>query len=200
MFGNACIKSLCFVCCREQCDTEEVDRLSGKLKVAARGKYFQKYVANKPPISAASHSENTTNTSGGTSTSAKKADEKSAAQPQAPAAQQSSVPLPKQSGFVPRQRNFSVDQDKNEEYHPPVITVNKAKPNKQEAKQEEDIPAPVQSSFIQRRLNKEKQKEAENKLKKSEAEQTGVKQPPALSRHISLQDSIDKVRALIFTN
>jgi hypothetical protein len=161
-----------------QVDTDEVDRLSGRVRVN-RSKFANRYgttTTQKPAAqsttasSAASARRENDATSAHHSADAEKLNE---VQPQQQPTAQPAIPLPKQSGFVPRQRMFSYGGDRNTDASSgsgsnqaaaTAVTASKASTAaKPEANPEEK--APAQTSFLQRKLNKEKQRQEEMKLK-----------------------------------
>jgi len=180
-----------------QVDTEEIDRLSGRVRVN-RGKYSNRYGNTSSTIQKP--------VSQSTATTAKRdrtesVPETTPAAVETPQPQQATsqpvVPLPKQSGFVPRQRIVSYKDD--DDTAPPAAAAPTAKTkaiSKQEkSENDSDVTAaPVQSCFLQRKWDKEKEKQREEEIKMLKKKEEREQQQAAKD-NISLKDSIEKVKS-----
>jgi hypothetical protein len=203
-------RAVCALVLLLQVDTDEVDRLSGRVRVN-RSKFANRYgstTTQKPATQSTTTPSTATARRESDSTAthrAADAEKLNEVEPQQPTAQPA-VPLPKQSGFVPRQRMFSYGGDRNTDVSsssgsnqtaattvPAAKTSTAAKPEA-----DADESAPAQTSFLQRRLNKEKQRQEEMKLKLKEFDQNAKAAAASHQQskdNISLQDSIEKVKS-----
>lgn len=196
---NSKINSLRHSSTSFQCDTEEIDRLSGRVRVN-RSKFTNRYerpTVAKPSTNASTAAATPSKTQ--TATTPPAAEKPKEVPPQPPPPQptaQPAVPLPKQSGFVPRQRIYSVGGgEKAQSSGPAAVAASKTTAATAATDDEDDAsPAPTQSSFLQRKWNKDRQREEELEAKRKEEEKKRKKLLQERD-NISLRDSIEKVKS-----
>jgi len=176
-----------------QVDKEEIDRLSGRLRVN-RDK-FAKYSADKlgivrtgPSVAdvAASLAKRGSISDGQTTDVSRRSSVDSGPQQ-----------LPKQSGFVPRSRKSAATNDDEPQPEIPNILRQRSsafqRPDSaHKAEEAEELPAPTQTSFIQRRLQKQREddKRKEETERKRQAEIRAAKEK---ADDLTLKESIAKV-------